>query len=129
VVKFETRLQPDAAIIAHEQAQLYTQYSEYPTSMFAMPASAHTAHAEPTTEVFGLPLNRWCSWSPLLLQPTERDRTEGTWFAHHPIGGAITVMVPPESLAAESGATAAVKARAAAAAGKITVMDTATVKP
>jgi hypothetical protein len=76
-----------------------------------------------------LSLNRLCCWSALLLQPTERDRAEGTWFAYHPIGGAITVMVPPESLAVESGATAAVKARAAGAAGKITVMDTATVKP
>ncbi|KAF6262535.1 hypothetical protein COO60DRAFT_1675619 [Scenedesmus sp. NREL 46B-D3] len=48
--------------------------------------------------------------------PTERDRAEGTWFAYHPVGGAITVLVPPESLAVESGATAAVKARAAGAA-------------
>ncbi|WIA09269.1 hypothetical protein OEZ85_008677 [Tetradesmus obliquus] len=62
-------------------------------------------------------------------RPTERDRTEGTWFAYHPVGGAITVLVPPEALAAEPGASAAVKARAAAPASKISVMDTATVKP
>jgi hypothetical protein len=98
--------------------------------MCVMHASAHTFHAEPAIiTVYGLPLSRFCTWYALLLQPTERDRAEGTWFAYHPIGGAITVMVPPESLAVESGATAAVKARAAGAAGKIIVKDTATVKP
>jgi hypothetical protein len=65
----------------------------------------------------------------LLLQPTERDRAEGTWFAYHPVGGAITVLAPPESLAAEPGVTAAVKAKAAGAASKISSTDTATVKP
>lgn len=27
-----------------------------------------------------------------LLQPKERDRVEGGWYAYHPVGGAITVL-------------------------------------
>jgi hypothetical protein len=28
----------------------------------------------------------------VLLQPTDRDRVEGSWCAYHAVGGAITVL-------------------------------------
>lgn len=56
------------------------------------------------------------------LQPRERDRTEGSWCAYHPVCGAITVLLPQQQLA-----------RAAGAGSKVTLVapkqDVACVKP
>lgn len=35
-----------------------------------------------------------------ILQLIQRDRAEGTWYAYHPVGGAITVLLPQQSAAA-----------------------------
>ncbi|KAF8056136.1 Zmynd10 [Scenedesmus sp. PABB004] len=60
-------------------------------------------------------------------RPSERDRQAG-WFAYHPVGGAITVLLPPEDDdgggTRGAGGGAGAKARAAAPAS-----DVAPVKP
>jgi len=43
-----------------------------------------------------------------LLQPKERDRVEGGWYAYHPVGGAITVLAKNPTMQGSAGGSSSV---------------------